>query len=249
MLGAYKNKYVKLVPGIKALPIALAVVCMLLNSCINKSPSTFTRQLDPNNKNFELIWNKDTTLWFQDPIWSQNTVYAYTTTKHLISFDGVSGGIYWEKNLPIHESGVRALLVNASDIINLTTTDAFAYTTSFGDPIWATHLGDGHVPIFPQLEKTILRVYYGDRIIEISLVSGEILNEKPIGSIYWIGDNVEIHTTSPDQYLGMAGMNHKNWRNFMGQQCPYFFQSGMVSNPVCWRFPHRIDAFVGIMRT
>jgi outer membrane protein assembly factor BamB len=197
--------------------ISLLLALILSSYFMQRPPPQINRQLDPSNKQVELLWTKQEYLLFQNPIWSQNTVYAYAPPDYIIAFNGVSGGIFWKRVLPFKESGVRDFLASTSAIFNVTTTDVYAYTASFGDQMWATHLGDGHVGIYSQLEDSLLRIYYGNKIFEISPASGEILKEQDSGNIYWIEDNVEIHTISPNQDIGLRGIDHTTgeiiWEN------------------------------------
>lgn len=207
----------RLWPKKKILLICLVLAFFLLSYYVQRPPPQINRQLDPSNEHVELLWTKQEYFLFQDPIWAENTVYAYAPPDYLIAFNGVSGGIFWKKKLPFSESGIRDFLASISALYNVTTTDVYAYTASFGDPIWETHLGDGHVSIFSQLEDSLLRIYYGNKIFEISPVSGKILKGQDSGNIYWIEDNVEIHTVSPNQSIGMRGVDHTTseiiWEN------------------------------------
>ncbi len=93
-------------------------------------------------------------------------------------------------------------------IFTITAAEAYAYQPSTGDRIWATQLGNGHVVMYFQMEGSLLRVYYGDRIIEISPETGQILRDQAGDDIEWIENNVEIHSSSPGQGTGMIGVDH-----------------------------------------
>ena len=161
-----------------------------------QSPSQIIRQIGTSNDRVELAWTKNIGIWFQSSIWTSDTIYAYTTSENLIAFDSNTGLLFWEKNLPINEQGVTALLATNQIVFTVTATDVHAYRSLTGDWIWSTRLGDGHVSISAQTEGSLLRVYYGDKIFEISQGSGEILNEQSIGDINWIQNGVVIHHTS-----------------------------------------------------
>jgi outer membrane protein assembly factor BamB len=221
MRKALKLFDVRLWPKKKFLLIGLALGFIFLNYYTQRPPPQINRQLDPSKK-VDVLWVKKLTLLYQVPIGSHNTVYAGTIDDNIVAFNGVNGGVFWAKELPINERGIRDFLVNESAIFNVNTTEVYAYTTSFGDLIWETHLGDGHVGINSQLDDSLLRIYYGNKIFEISPDSGKILKEQNSGTTYWIEDDIEIHTISPNQNVGMRGINRITGETIWGNNNPVF---------------------------
>jgi outer membrane protein assembly factor BamB len=139
--------------------------------------------------------------------------------------NGYNGSIVWEKNLNPDEVGVRGILSTDRTVVTITTTDAYAYKTSTGDLLWSTKLGDGHVAINVQSENSLVRVYYGQKIIELSPETGKIITEQPAYNIDWIEHNIEIHRFSPDQRSGMIGIDHQTGKILWSNPGPIFLRA------------------------
>jgi outer membrane protein assembly factor BamB len=114
----------------------------------------------------------------------------------LIAIDITSGAVMWKAELPFERSGARGLLADQNTIYMVNATRADAYEATTGELKWSTELGYGHVSVISQLDADILRVYYGDTIIEINSKTGEILAMRPKEDATWITGNIVFRASS-----------------------------------------------------
>lgn len=125
------------------------------------------------------------------------TVYVVPLTwDSLIALNPKTGSTLWEVKLPFERSGVRGLLADTNTVYIVNSTHADAYEAKTGKPRWSTELGKGHVEIIPQLDSGLLRVYYGNQILEIDPATGEILKTRSKDSIVWLSGNVVLKNLS-----------------------------------------------------
>jgi len=210
--------------------IAIGLIAILLLAYIGLNvwfelPPKISRQIDIGKGQLETVWIRDITLWFQSSNWVSNTVYAFTTTEELLAVNSRTGSILWQRHLPQDELGVRGLFATDRAIYTVTATEIHAYDALTGELVWSTRLGDGHVMLDFQAEDALLRVYYGNRIIELSPETGQVLSNQPRGDIEWITNNIEIHHALPDQGAVMVGIDHKTGKSLWTNNGPMFVRS------------------------
>src|SRR5262245_59896608 len=157
-------------------------------------------------------------LWDYVADWHSNTIYVVEPkTDHLLRLDSLTGSTIWK--IPLRAPnlvGVSYLLAVDQAVFPLTRSYVNAFSAPTGELLWYTELGNGHVSIYVQEEDSLLRIYYGDEIFEISKVSGDILSVRPKDDIVWIQNNVEIHCplSSPQDGavqscgIGLTGIDH-----------------------------------------
>jgi hypothetical protein len=140
------------------------------------------------------------------------------------------------------------LLAGDQAVFTITSSYVNAYRASTGELLWYTKLGDGHVLIYVQEEDPLLRIYYGDKIFEISQLSGEILSTQPKEDIVWIQNNIEVHCPlRPSQdgsfercWVELTGVDRKTGKILWKNNKPIFsedYQEQSVNNMVFVEFP------------
>lgn len=197
--------------------VAVFIAGVLLSCPISSRIQPMDREIDTTNAHLELLWMSNSSLWFQDADWNSNKIYAYTTKEKLLSFDSETGSIFWEKNLPSQELGIRGLVAINQSLFTITSTDIYRYASFNGERVWATHIGDGHVPINIQNAEDSLNVYYGERVFNVSTESGNISDVSSDAKIYWMGKKVLILQSSLGMNSGMNGIERSTgkvlWEN------------------------------------
>jgi outer membrane protein assembly factor BamB len=117
----------------------------------------------------------------------------------LIAIDIKTGSTNWEVKLPFEQSGVRGMVANKVTIFAVKATRADAYEVTTGNIKWSTELGYGHVTVIPQLDSGLLRIYYGDDLLELDPESGKVLTTNPKDSVVWVYGNTVFKTLNNNQ--------------------------------------------------
>ena len=193
--------------------VGLFIILFLISNWVSNRPEPkVTRQVGPSSNNVQTLWVQKMYLWYYVADWDSNTVYVaeHGTNQKLLAINSLTGVTIWEVSLMggdgqkrLSQYGVSYLLAADQTVFTVTSTNVNAYRASTGELLWSTKLGDGHVAIRAQDEGSLIRVYYGDDIFEISQVSGEIITKLPKDDIVWIQNNVEVHCPlSPPQDKG-----------------------------------------------
>lgn len=130
-------------------------------------------------------------------------IFAIPFTGDVEAINIHNGGIVWKVELPPERGGARELLANQEAVFVVTSIFLDAYKITTGELMWSTKLGDGHVSIFLQLDDDLLRVYYGDQIIEVDTKTGKIINVISNTSTVWVQDNIILQKDSSNYLIGL----------------------------------------------
>ena len=144
------------------------------------------------------------TLWFKQGDLSNivaanadGVVFIMPLTEDSITaIDAQSANAIWKVELPFERRGLGSLLTNQNMIFAVQATRVSAYEAKTGELKWSTELGDGHVAVIPQLDSGVLRIYYGDKLIELDPETGKILTVMPKGATVWISGNIVFKASS-----------------------------------------------------
>jgi outer membrane protein assembly factor BamB len=147
-------------------------------------------------------------LWFTQDIFTKITgnsggvIYAMPYTREsLRAIDIHKGTTKWEVELPLERGGgASGLLTDQNTVFVATSVFIDAYEITSGELKWSTNLGDGHVSVIPQLDSNVLRIYYGEKLIEIDPETGKILTAIPKDATAWVSGNI-ILQASPTNRL------------------------------------------------
>jgi outer membrane protein assembly factor BamB len=238
--------------------VVMFIILLLVSDWISNRPEPkTTRQIGSSSNPVQALWVKDIYLFDYVTNWNSNTLYVAEqgTDQKLLAIDSLRGTTIWEVLLTVHNKngdfnqfGVDYLLTANQTVFTVTSTSVNAYRMSTGELIWSTRLGDGHVSIYPQMEDSVLRVYYGDKIFEISQASGEILAVLQKSDIVWIQNNVEVHCplpapqdegAVPSCWIGLTGIDRVTRKNLWKNKYAHFseyFQEQTVNNMVLTGF-------------
>jgi len=121
----------------------------------------------------------------------------------IMAIDTKNANIVWKVELPFERSGARGLLANQNTIFTVDSTRADAYETTMGELKWSTELGDGHVSVIPQLDSNVLRIYLGDKLIELNSETGKILTTIPKDTKVWVSGNIILQTSPANQLTAL----------------------------------------------
>ena len=132
----------------------------------------------------------------------------------LAAFDSSTGSPKWNTAVPFERSLFQWLLYGHRTILAVTSLGVDAYDVQTGRLLWSTELGQGRVPIRPQLDGPVLRVYYGETVYELNPVSGKIISSLPRQDLYWMVSHTEIRQLSPELMVGKDRITGKQiWEN------------------------------------
>lgn len=131
---------------------------------------------------------------------SKGIIYT-SGNNDIASFDSNLGKFLW-KTKPPGFYYPDWLIFGDDGLFGTTALGIEVYDVNTGRWKWSIEIGSGHVRVIPQLDGKILRVYYGDSIVDIKPDSGEILNKEPRDNLEWIQGNVELFRVSPDRISG-----------------------------------------------
>lgn len=211
-----------------------------------------TRQVGSSSDHLQILWTSRMHIWNQTADQDSNVIYVDDagTIEQLLAIDSLTGSTIWQVSLmesdwrgELNQWGVQYLLAANKTVFTVTGTHVNAYRASTGELLWWTKLGDGHVSIYAQEEDPLLRIYYGNKIFEISQVSGEILSEQPKDDIVWIQNNIEIHCplspaqdgASQDCWIGLTGTDRVTGKTLWKNNRAHFsesYQEQTVNNMV-----------------
>ncbi|MCJ7433630.1 MAG: PQQ-like beta-propeller repeat protein [Anaerolineales bacterium] len=186
--------------GALALFIVIVVLLGMLQAWLQRPLPRITHILGSSTQHVDVLWFK------QEDISNQITTNAGgmafmmpLAQDALIALDVRSGATIWNIQLPFEQSGVRGMRADQDTIFTVTSIRADAYEATTGELKWSTRLGDGHVSVIPQLDAGVLRVYYGDNLLELDPETGKILVLKPKESIVWVIGNIILHTPTENR--------------------------------------------------
>ena len=236
--------------------IAFVILVLISNSILNRSEPKITRQISSSSDDAQELWTRK--MYLRDYIadWESNTIYVVeSTTDKLLAIDSLTGETNWriylavsDKEGEFNQYGVRYLLTGDQTVFTVTSSYVNAYRASTGELLWFTKLGHGHISIYAQKEDSLIRVYYGNKIFEVSQASGEILSVQPKDDIVWIQNNVEVHcplTPAKDGavercWVGLIGVDRSTgkilWKNNKPVYSEYY-QEQSVNNMVFVEYP------------
>ena len=123
---------------------------------------------------------------------------------NLRAINPVDGSTVWTVGLPLERGGgARGLLRNQDTVFVITSIFADAYEKTTGELNWSTRLGDGHVPVNPQLDSDTLRIYYGKELIELDPDTGKMLTTIPRDNTAWISGNVILQSSASKELVAL----------------------------------------------
>ncbi len=207
-------------PALLVISIILAAWLALMNWVT--PPPKVIRRLGTRTIPLMVLWSRETAFPFQSADAASGALYVYSTEDHLMALKGSTGHRLWDRKLPVEEAGVRQLVNDGRSVFTVTATKAYAYDASTGSWLWSRTLGDGHVGIYAQMDNSILRVYYGTRIIELSPKTGEVLRDQENGNIEWVEGNVQIQQAAPDPASRMVGIDRSTGGQLWSNHGPFF---------------------------
>lgn len=187
-------------PRTLALFIMFVMLLLILSACLQRPQTQIIHTLGTSTQHVDV-------LWFRQEIFTQTTdnsgevIFVMPISRDsLMAIDIRDGTTIWNTKLPIERGGgARKILANQNTVFVATSIYMDAYDKTTGDLKWSTKLGDGHVSVIPQLDSDLLRVYYGDRLIEIDPNDGEIVTETPKNEIVWMFGNMILQSTPASQ--------------------------------------------------
>jgi PQQ-like domain len=191
--------------------LTVVVICSFLswlNESAHKETAFIKRQLDATNSEGILKkWEYDSSLIFDYSITSDamGNVYSINNSKptQLIALDPSSGKIIWSREAP-NETFYDQLIIIDTTLFGASAERMNAYRSTDGQLIWSTLVGPGHVGYTPQLDRSILREYYGQNLFEFSPGTGKILKNSPLDNILWIvGENEIQQNASGTELTGI----------------------------------------------
>jgi len=237
--------------------VGIFILLFLILNWISYQPEPkVTRQVGASSDDVQTLWVRKMYLWDYVADWNSNTVYVDDPeTDKLIAIDSLTDTTNWkiplavpDKDGEFNQFGVSYLLTGDQTVFTVTSSYVNAYRASTGGLLWYTKLGNGHVSIYVQEEDSLLRIYYGDKIFEVSQASGEILSVQSKDDIVWIQNNVEVHcplTPSQDGavercWVGLTGIDRATGKILWKNNKPVFseyYQEQSVNNMVFVEFP------------
>lgn len=190
-----------LIPVAILIALLISSILSFYQSRVPKKPPII-RQVSLNS-HFSQLWEKQFDLGYCTVNADPRSLYACTGDNYIVAMDIATGSIIWRNDM-LYLNGARSLIKSSDTIFATSTFNIYAFNSKDGTCLWSTKLGNGGVGMMLQLDGNILRVYYGDNIIEIDPANGQILKTSPVGSILWITRGIEIHQLSQQQNYGMV---------------------------------------------
>lgn len=190
--------------GIVSLFMTLMVLLGTLQACLQKPQLHITHSLGSSTQHVEVLWVKQeifTKITRDDG----RIIYAMPISRDSLTAINTSDGTtIWNIRLPLERGGgARGLLTNPNTVFVITSIFVDAYDITTGKLRWSTRLGDGHVSVIPQLDTNILRVYYGNELIELDPKTGKMLTTIPRGNTTWVSGNVILQTSTTEQLVAL----------------------------------------------
>ena len=139
------------------------------------SSTTVTYILDPSVQSVKVIWIRNE-IFTRIASNGSEILFAMPISRDHIEFIDINDGNILQKiNLPLERGGgARGLIANQNTLFITTSIFTDAYEIPTGTVKWSTRLGDGHVSVIPQIDSNLLRIYYGDKLIEIEPQTGQV---------------------------------------------------------------------------
>lgn len=206
--------------GTLVLFLLLAIVVWALPGWFEKKTPTITHTLALSTIPAETIWlNQEV---FTKTIYNDNGVmYAMPVSReNIAAIDINNGNVIWKADLPLERGGgARGLLALSDKVFVITSMFIDAYEASTGNLKWSTQLGKGHVRVLAQIESDLVRIYYGDNIIEVGQETGAIIRTYPANNVKWKIGNLSL-AASPSNYL--IAFNNQNDEPLWKNDLPFF---------------------------
>jgi outer membrane protein assembly factor BamB len=194
--------------------IVLTIMLWTIHACSQSPQQHIVHSLGASTQEVDVLWLKQ-------EVFTQTTGYGEIMYAMPISRDSLKainisdGTTLWNTALPLERGGgARGLLANPNAVFVTTSIFADAYDPNTGELIWSTSLGDGHVSVVPQLDTKLLRVYYGNRLIDLETETGKIIASTDKDDVVWISENT-ILQISPSGQLTAINQQTGNsiWSN------------------------------------
>lgn len=179
----------------------LVVLLWIMSIWPQKTQLQIVHTLGPSTQSAEVLWIKQE-IFTRMASNGSRVVYAMPITRDsLMAIDINNGSTLWKIELPLERGGgARDLLVDQNAVFVATSIFIDKYETTTGKLKWSTKLGDGHVSVITQIDAGVLRVYYGDELLELDSETGKILTSVAKHATIWMTDNV-ILKTSPNNHV------------------------------------------------
>lgn len=205
--------------------LLFAVTVWALPEWIEKPPPTITHTLASSTTSAETIWLKQG-IFTKITYGSNGLIYAMPDSReNITAIDINNGNIIWKTDLPLERGGgAIGLLAIHDKIFVITSMFVDAYEASTGNLKWSTQVGKGHVRVLSQLESNMVRIYYGDDIIEVDQETGTILRSYPINNVKWKIGDVSL-TTSPSNFL--TAFEKQNDEPLWKNDLPFYISEGL----------------------
>lgn len=194
--------------GALALFITMVVLILGFQIWLKRPQPRISHVLGSSTQHVDMLWIKQGDTSNNVAANADGVIFMMPITEDSITaIDAKSANTIWKVELPFERSGPRGMLADKNTIFTVDSTRADAYETTTGELKWSTELGDGHVSVIPQLDSNILRIYYGDKLIEIDPKTGKILGTASKGITAWISGNIafqisEIKAIALDRQSG-----------------------------------------------
>ncbi len=202
------------------------VLVLLLGSCValqdymqRRTRPSFAYGMGSSTDNLDLQWVHHIAPpdFANDVVVGDDTAVVFLISGHeasLAAFDGSTGSPKWITAVPFEKSLLQWFLYGHHTIFAVTSLGIDAYDVQTGQLLWSTELGQGRVPVRPQLDGSVLRIYYGETVYELDLVSGKIISSLPRQELYWMVSHIEIHQPSPELMVGKDRITGQQvWEN------------------------------------
>lgn len=190
--------------GALALLIMMVVLLWIFQIWLKRPQPHISHVLGSSTQQVDVLWLKQE-IFTQMAGNGSGVIYAMPITRDELKTINISNGvIYWEVKLPLERGGgARGLLTEQNTVFVATSVFVDAYKRETGELKWSTQLGDGHVSVIPQLDSNILRIYYGDKLIELDPETGKILTMVPKDAIVWMSGNIILQVSPANQLIAL----------------------------------------------
>jgi len=189
--------------------ILVAFTCGLLASCVPPADRASPSRIDYlDDAALKVLWaiefGSAELPWNMEVFNGALIVYVGGRgSEGLVALEPNSGNRLWTAELAFTEAGDVALAADANTLVGASGTVAYAVDSNGGVRRWTQQLGDGHVASVPQVDGSIVRVYYGDEIIEISVLDGLILGRRAMLDSVWVVGELELQQPKPGRLVGI----------------------------------------------
>jgi outer membrane protein assembly factor BamB len=190
--------------GALALFIMLVALIWIFQIWLERHQPRISHVLGTSTQHVDVLWSNQE-IFTQVTSNEDGAIYAMPITRgNFRAIDIHDGSTTWEVDLPLEKGGGAAgMLATQNKIFIVTSIFVDAYEATTGELKWSTKLGDGHVSVIPQLDSNILRIYYGDKLIELEPETGKILTMIPKDAIVWVSDNIILQVSPANQLIAL----------------------------------------------